>query len=434
MSDNIKNILKDKNKLLMIVPLVLAGLFAFVFFSGKKEDKKEQEKTDVMLEPSSTEEMKPANKIDAYKQDEKAELEKQRIERESNVKGSDFHFELQSRKDEYDQEKARRIEKLSHDPYETVMKEYQEEGGSDDKSFSRRMREQLNDVGDEEEFREIVKEAQKNARIQKELEKEAAAREKMMARLHSSQAPANTPEVKEVNEPEEEPDTPEEKIVDSAVIYRDDKGKRRRRSMQTVPKASNLFKACIHGAQTIVSGTPVRMRLLEPVQIGAMHIPANTIFYGTAAIGSSRLNITVNNLKSGKYISPVTFVIYDNDAMEGLNLPNNMKATAAKKMQQGLLQGIQMPISSIGTTTSEITSALTATTQVAKQILNMALSQTTVHLKANHEMYIQEETPEAKLRRKAVEAELKAMYEQIESQQNAPEEVEPLRSFIQQLQ
>lgn len=436
MSDNIKNVLKDKNKLLMIVPLVLAGLFAFVFFSsGKKEEKKEQEKNDVLLEPSSSEEMKPANKIDAYKQDEKEELEKQRIERESNVKGSDFYFELQNRKEQYDKEQARRIEKLSQDPYETVMGEYNEEDGSGSRSFSRRMREQLGSIDDEEEFQQMVKEAKKNARIQKELEKEAVAREKMMARLHPSQTSGNTPEVKEVKVPEEEEtEEPEEENTSASVIYQDNTGKRRRRSHQDVPKASNLLKACIHGDQTIVSGTPVRMRLLEPVQIGAMRIPANTIFYGTAAIGSSRLNITANNLKSGKYISPVTFVIFDNDAMEGLNLPNNMKAIAAKKMQQGLLQGIQMPISAIGTTTSEITSALTATTQVAKQILNMTLSQTKVYLKANHEMYIQEETKEAKLKRKAVEAELKAMYEQIESQQNAPEEIEPLRSFIQQLQ
>lgn len=435
MSDKIKDILKDKNKLLMIVPLVLAGLFAFVFFSsGKKEEKNNTENNKTLLEPSSSEERKPNNKVDAYKQDEKEELEKERIERESNVKGSDFYFELQNQKEQYDREKARRVEKLSHNPYETVMSEYEEDGDTGgNRNFSRRMRDQLGTIDDEEEFQQIVKEAKKNARIQKELDKEANARQMMMARLHPSKSPEQT-KAKEEKVTQEIPNEQVEEEIEDTPIYKDSAGKRRRRSQINASIPSNLFRACIHGDQTIVSGTPVRMRLLEPVLIGGVRIPANTLFYGLASIGSSRLSITVDNLKSGKYISPVTFVIYDNDAMLGLNLPNNMKATAAKKMQQGLLQGIQMPISSIGTVTSEVTSALTATTQVAKQILNMTLSQTKVYLKANHEMYIQEETKEAKLRRKAVEAELKAMYEQIESQQNVPEEIEPLRSFIQQLQ
>ncbi|MCO7112885.1 hypothetical protein NIB75_11190 [Bacteroides uniformis] len=61
-------------------------------------------------------------------------------------------------------------------------------------------------------------------------------------------------------------------------------------------------------------------------------------------------------------------------------------------MEQGLVQNIDMPLSSIGTMASEVTSVVNATTQVAKQILNMSLSQVKVHLKSNYEMYIQEES------------------------------------------
>ena len=32
-------------------------------------------------------------------------------------------------------------------------------------------------------------------------------------------------------------------------------------------------------------------------------------------------------------------VVFDNDAMEGLNLPNNLKASAAKRMEQGCADG-----------------------------------------------------------------------------------------------
>lgn len=210
-------------------------------------------------------------------------------------------------------------------------------------------------------------------------------------------------------------------------------GKRKRRSQFTPQQKTNLIKAAIYGDQTIVSGSAVRMRLLEPLWVGGVEIPANTIFYGNASVGSSRLKITVENIRYGKYISPVAFTIFDSDAIEGLNLPNNMKAEAARKMEQGLLQGVQLPISSIGTVTSEVTSAITATTQVAKQILNQSLSQVKVHLKANYTMYIKEETNEDRRKRKEEEAEIERLYKEMLIQQNAPVKKNPLTKLIEAL-
>ena len=131
-------------------------------------------------------------------------------------------------------------------------------------------------------------------------------------------------------------------------------------------------------------------------------------------------------------INPVSFIIFDNDAMEGLNLPNNMKAMAAKRMQQGLIQNIDMPLSAIGTMTSEVTSAINATTQIAKQILNMSLSQVKVHLKSNYEMYIQEESDASKLKRKAIQEELQKLYEQLEKE-NLQTKSHPLKTLINKL-
>lgn len=105
-----------------------------------------------------------------------------------------------------------------------------------------------------------------------------------------------------------------------------------------------------------------------------------------------------------------------------------MKAQAAKRMQQGLVQNIDMPLASIGTMTSEITSAVNATTQIAKQILNMKLSQVKVHLKSNYQMYIQEETKESKLKRKAVQEELQRLYAELEENKN--NQPHPLETLI----
>ena len=63
------NFLKDKNKLLMIIPIVLGGLFLYVFFvhdtSSKEVAENEKERQSVLLEPDSEAKDKALNKIEA---------------------------------------------------------------------------------------------------------------------------------------------------------------------------------------------------------------------------------------------------------------------------------------------------------------------------------------------------------------------------------
>ena len=421
------NFLKDKNKLLMIIPIVLGGLFLYVFFvhdtSSKEVAENEKERQSVLLEPDSEAKDKALNKIEAYKQDEREEKEKQRIMDESQVRGSDFYFDLQNRNEKYDQATLVKIRKMRRDPYSDVMGEY----GSSDSHLSEQLEKQLASIEDEEELKEIIREARKNAEIRKELEQNNVYRQKIYKRIIGYDQEKKKAE----NPTKPKPGSAMDSLVSNQPIYIAENGKRTRRQQASMPSSNTLFKACIHGDQTVVTGSTVRMRMLEDAVVCGMKIPANTLFYGVATLGANRLEVVVNNLKVGNTISPVSFVIFDNDAMEGLNLPNNMKAQAAKRMQQGLVQNIDMPLASIGTMTSEITSAVNATTQIAKQILNMKLSQVKVHLKSNYQMYIQEETKESKLKRKAVQEELQRLYAELEENKN--NQPHPLETLIDKL-
>lgn len=421
------NFLKDKNKLLMIVPIVLGGLFLYVFFvhdaSSKEAVENEKENQNVLLEPDSEAKDKALNKVEAYKQDEREEREKQKIMDESQVRGSDFYFDLQNRNEKYDQATLEKIRKMKRDPYSDVMGEY----GSSDSHLSEQLEKQLASIEDEEELKEIIREARKNAEIRKELERSNAYRQKIYKRIIGDDQGKGKAE----NPLKLQPGSAIDSLVNNQPIYIAENGKRARRQQASMPSSNTLFKACIHGDQTVVTGSTVRMRMLEDAVVCGMKIPANTLFYGVATLGANRLEVVVNNLKVGNTISPVSFVIFDNDAMEGLNLPNNMKAQAAKRMQQGLVQNIDMPLASIGTMTSEITSAVNATTQIAKQILNMKLSQVKVHLKSNYQMYIQEETKESKLKRKAVQEELQRLYAELE--ENKDNQPHPLETLIDKL-
>lgn len=421
------NFLKDKNKLLMIIPIVLGGLFLYVFFvhdtSSKEVAENEKERQSVLLEPDSEAKDKALNKIEAYKQDEREEKEKQRIMDESQVRGSDFYFDLQNRNEKYDQATLEKIRKMRRDPYSDVMGEY----GSSDSHLSEQLEKQLASIEDEEELKEIIREARKNAEIRKELEQNNVYRQKIYKRIIGYDQEKKKAE----NPTKPKPGSAMDSLVSNQPIYIAENGKRTRRQQASMPSSNTLFKACIHGDQTVVTGSTVIMRMLEDAVVCGMKIPANTLFYGVATLGANRLEVVVNNLKVGNTISPVSFVIFDNDAMEGLNLPNNMKAQAAKRMQQGLVQNIDMPLASIGTMTSEITSAVNATTQIAKQILNMKLSQVKVHLKSNYQMYIQEETKESKLKRKAVQEELQRLYAELEENKN--NQPHPLETLIDKL-
>lgn len=421
------NFFKDKNKLLMIIPIILGGLFLYVFFvhdtSSKEVAENEKERQSVLLEPDSEAKDKALNKIEAYKQDEREEKEKQRIMDESQVRGSDFYFDLQNRNEKYDQATLEKIRKMRRDPYSDVMGEY----GSSDSHLSEQLEKQLASIEDEEELKEIIREARKNAEIRKELEQNNVYRQKIYKRIIGYDQEKKKAE----NSTKPKHGSAMDSLVSNQPIYIAENGKRTRRQQASMPSSNTLFKACIHGDQTVVTGSTVRMRMLEDAVVCGMKIPANTLFYGVATLGANRLEVVVNNLKVGNTISPVSFVIFDNDAMEGLNLPNNMKAQAAKRMQQGLVQNIDMPLASIGTMTSEITSAVNATTQIAKQILNMKLSQVKVHLKSNYQMYIQEETKESKLKRKAVQEELQRLYAELEENKN--NQPHPLETLIDKL-
>lgn len=422
------NILKDKNKLLMIIPILLGGLFLYVFFvhdtSSKEKGENLKDNQSVLLEPDSEAKDKAVNKIEAYKQDEREEKEKQRIIDESQVRGSDFYFDLQNRNEKYDQATLEKIRRMRRDPYSDVMGEY----GSSNSHLSEQLERQLSSIEDEEELKEIIREARKNAEIRKELEQNKLYRQEIYKRIIGY----DEKKKKTDEQQKPQPGSAMDSLVSNQPIYIAENGKRTRRQQASMPSSNTLYKACIHGDQTVVTGSTVRMRMLEDAVVCGMKIPANTLFYGVATLGANRLEVVVNNLKVGNTISPVSFVIFDNDAMEGLNLPNNMKAQAAKRMQQGLVQNIDMPLASIGTMTSEITSAVNATTQIAKQILNMRLAQVKVHLKSNYQMYIQEETKESKLKRKAVQEELQRLYAELE-ENNKSNQPHPLETLIDKL-
>lgn len=208
--------------------------------------------------------------MEAYKQDKLEEQEKARIMKESQVKGSDFYFELQNRKERYDRATLERIRRMQNDPYSEVMSEY---GSRENGRFSHQLESQLNGLEDEQALNEIIREAKKNSRIRKELEASDKYRKRMYERISNYDKDDETE--KKMNTATGSPAI--DSLMQSTLIYRSENGLRIRRLPTSVPGNNNLFKACIHGDQTVVTGSTVRMRLLQDITISGMKIPANTL-------------------------------------------------------------------------------------------------------------------------------------------------------------
>lgn len=428
MKGNIKNILKGKSKLIFAAPIVLIILFTIVLYMDKTSEAKASKSTSpVYMEPPAESEKTVRDKLSAYAIEEK---EKEEDKKQSSLTLSESDIFMSSdEKRKNDEKREKQIAQLQEDPYQHAVKQYNLNKELSTHSFASRMTAQLNGLEAQEADRASQREQEKQEMYRKRMEETQEFQKKLYDTYVN---PPKEPQVKEETASQPEKAEAEDYALPSIPIYYED-GKRHRRPRVTLPEQRNLVKASVYGNQTIVNGSTVKMRLLEPVFAGGVEIPANTIFHGTAELGPSRLKIKVENIRYGNYITPVHYLIYDMDAIEGLNLPNNLKAEATQRIQQGLVQNIQMPISSIGTMASEVTSAISATTQIAKQVIGQSLSQIKVDLKANYALFLKEETPEDKKRRATEDAELENLYRQLLLQKNEPKKKNYLKKIFDSL-
>ena len=94
---------------------------------------------------------------------------------------------------------------------------------------------------------------------------------------------------------------------------------------------ANTIRACVAEDQTVTTGARLKFRLLEPLQVGGVLVPANTPLYGTVRIEGQRMAVTVNSIESGGNILPVELTAYEMDGQAGLFVPNTTERTAMKE-------------------------------------------------------------------------------------------------------
>lgn len=145
--------------------------------------------------------------------------------------------------------------------------------------------------------------------------------------------------------------------------------------------------AAIHGTQTLVNGSTVKMRILEDILINGVTVPQGTFIYGNCAISGERLKIEIPGIRYGKNVYPVAMIAFALDAIEGIPIPGTLNRDAAKEGADRTLQSMQL----MSLDPSIATQAAGAGVEVAKGLFGKKAKLVRVTVKADYPILLMDE-------------------------------------------
>lgn len=152
---------------------------------------------------------------------------------------------------------------------------------------------------------------------------------------------------------------------------------------------ANTIRACVAEDQTVTTGSRIRFRLLEPLQVGGVLVPANTPLYGTVRIDGQRMAVSVNSIESGGNILPVELAAYDMDGQAGLFVPNTAERTAMKEAAANIGSGFGTSISFARSASQQLVMDVTrGVLSGGSQYLAAKMREVKVSVKANYQLLL----------------------------------------------
>ncbi|MGN6602463.1 MAG: conjugative transposon protein TraM [Ginsengibacter sp.] len=147
---------------------------------------------------------------------------------------------------------------------------------------------------------------------------------------------------------------------------------------------SNAIEAVVNEDQELVSGSIIKLRLLDDAYIGEVRVPAGSFVFGTVALQKERLNVTMNSIRVGNSIYPVKMQVYDMDGMEGIYIPGAINRDVARQSADNNLQTMQLT-SMDPSLTAQATAAGIST---AKNLLSRKMKMEKVMVKAGYKVLL----------------------------------------------
>ena len=149
------------------------------------------------------------------------------------------------------------------------------------------------------------------------------------------------------------------------------------------PEPDSVYKAIravIAGNQKVVSGSSVRLKLLDTIRVNGQVIPKGQYLFGLCVVTNQRLILNIKNIRLGTSIVPVDLSVYDMDGMVGINAPDAVTEGAVREGTDNALQSMEfMPMDeTLGT------QAAGAGVEAAKTLFSKKVKVIKVKLKAGY--------------------------------------------------
>ncbi len=152
---------------------------------------------------------------------------------------------------------------------------------------------------------------------------------------------------------------------------------------------SNTIRACVAEDQTVTTGARIKLRLLDPLQVGTVLIPVNTPLYGSVRIEGQRMTVSVNSIESAGNILPVELAAHDMDGQAGLFVPNTAERTAMKEAAANIGAGFGTSISFTSSAAQQLAMDLTrGVLSGGSQYLATKMREVKVAVKANYQLLL----------------------------------------------
>ncbi|NLU94842.1 conjugative transposon protein TraM [Chitinophaga sp. Ak27] len=154
---------------------------------------------------------------------------------------------------------------------------------------------------------------------------------------------------------------------------------------------NNSIAAQVHDNQTIVSGSIVKLRLLNDILIRGELIPKDVFIFGVANINGERLNIEISNIRYHNSIYPVKLSVYDLDGLDGIHIPGAISRDIAKESGSDMISGIGLN----SFDPSLATQAASAGIEMSKSLIRRKVKLVKVTLKAGYKLLLKSDAQAA---------------------------------------
>lgn len=104
----------------------------------------------------------------------------------------------------------------------------------------------------------------------------------------------------------------------------------------------SAITAVVSGNQKVMQGGTVRLKLMDSVVVAGAMLPKGHLLFGSSRIVSQRLLLEIKNIRLGNQIIPVNLSVYSLDGMVGIEAPEAVFGNAVGMGTENVMGGISV--------------------------------------------------------------------------------------------